>query len=172
MIDNELDNPLALTYTVAQGADYISSMKAIIVAKTNVPVLTKFMGYWSADSIVRQAAMLPYTQMPCYDTYQSSAANFTTACTSAKFYGGQSNFWMTECGAPNATAATLDNAAMTVAMINAMFAGGATMVSLYVMNRHGAGQTEANGFFDTAGAAKTNLTDNLAPQIATWQAAI
>jgi len=181
-IENEINYSYAaaaLNYTASQAATYIKQCRAIVKGYTNIPFTTKVMTYFdNAHYNSIELACLPFTDIACYDSYESSVANFDTAFNTINgrisTYGLPSYHWQTEFGTPTGNDPSAP--AMTAAMITNAFEEGAALVILFVANRNFGAQDSDWAFFDAAGDPIANILGggnvDIPANIAAWQVSI
>ena len=170
ILDNELDVSEGHTYTLANVTAYMDMLYNYAKANTNIPIVTKF-GYLnnSAFATTVQNAFLPYSAVPCFDQYDSSAADFTTHCNAtynwAVSKGRNQQLWLTEA---NYADKGYDATQLTKAMIDAMFAANVSAVFLFSVQMN---STPTAMFFDSSGNPTANANTVLA-NIPAWQAPV
>jgi hypothetical protein len=173
ILENELDNLLAYTYTWAQAASYEAFLVSTARALTTLPFLTKFSFIGnSAFSSPAQNVLLQYSAIPCFDIYNTTANDLSTSCgRTYNWYSRLLNvpsrqFWVTETNYATPYFIGPDATQLTAAMVSAILAQNVSAVFLFSVQQHG---TPAAMFFDSSGNYIANL-DTLMANMTTWQA--
>jgi hypothetical protein len=177
ILENEPDIWLAgQSFTIASMVAYMNLLKPLITSSTSIPVIVKLCGNQYSDLAYHmQKTMLPYSAVPCFDPYCTTANLFTAGCN--QFIGFCSinsrnqQVWVGEMGTPDGTNPVATS--MTKAMVDAVLAKNVSVVLLFAGNRY---STANQSYFNTAtgaAVAGTLTADaNFADYIATWQAPI
>jgi hypothetical protein len=163
VIDNELDYKLGppevlkrQRYTVDQVDKYLVFMKNIL-AKANVPMITKLMGneYWGDDAI--KLICLSKTDLPVFDCYANSTKQENNDLSI--FFA-----WLKKSGHPIKgwwcleynKGMPIDTAKFDSSYIDAIYNNGATVVTLFVSNYAG---NPTWDFFNVDGTPTRTLSD-------------